>query len=288
MSIRSGRAKPDPQAAGKTEPLLIFSFSRFALRPNSRFVLDIYLPMKKLPLLLLGLTPAIFLPALQAEDPTSVPPMPDLLDLSEAHTEEQLLESFGFILGTQSGMVDYGLNEEQIEHLLTGMRAALQGEDPLHDMTDMQMAMEVYLQQMENRANQVRAPRNRALAEEAFAELAEREQAVRIREGLYVEMLEKGEGPKPGTGDTVQLHYHGQLIDGSVFDSSYQRGEPATFPLSGVIPGFALGLQQVPVGSIAVLYIHPDLAYGDQAQGGIPPGSMLIFRVQPLEIVADR
>lgn len=243
--------------------------------------------MKILPSLLSLCALTFLLPGVMADEPVPAPPVPEFLDLGEGYSEEQILESFGFIIGSQTGMHDYGLNERQIELLLNGIRAALKGEQPLHDMAEMQMAMEVYLHQMENRANQRRGPRNRAIAEQAFAELAEREQARKIREGLFIEILDEGDGPRPAISDTVLLHYHGQLIDGTVFDSSYQRGEPVPFPLQGVIPGFALGLQEIAVGSTAVLYIHPDLGYGDQAQGNIPPGSMLIFRIQPLEIVTE-
>ena len=86
--------------------------------------------------------------------------------------------------------------------------------------------------------------------------------------------------------DSVSVHYHGTLIDGKVFDSSVERGEPTSFPLQGVIRGWTEGLQLMPVGSKWRFHIPSDLAYGDQAQGDdIPPGSTLIFDVELLGIV---
>lgn len=104
--------------------------------------------------------------------------------------------------------------------------------------------------------------------------------------GLQYEVLKEGTGPKPAVTDSVSVHYHGTLIDGKVFDSSVERGEPASFPLQGVIKGWTEGLQLMPVGSKWRFYIPSGLAYGDQAQGDdIPPGSTLIFDVELLGIV---
>ena len=98
-------------------------------------------------------------------------------------------------------------------------------------------------------------------------------------------MLTTGEGPKPTHNDTVRTHYHGTLINGSVFDSSYQRGEPAEFPVGGVIAGWTEALQLMNVGSKWRLFVPSELAYGDQAVGGIPPCSVLVFDVELLEIL---
>jgi FKBP-type peptidyl-prolyl cis-trans isomerase len=104
--------------------------------------------------------------------------------------------------------------------------------------------------------------------------------------GLQYEVLNEGTGPKPAVTDTVKVHYHGTLIDGKVFDSSVERGEPTSFPLQGVIRGWTEGLQLMPTGSKWRFFIPADLAYGDQAQGDdIPPGSTLIFDVELLGIV---
>lgn len=104
--------------------------------------------------------------------------------------------------------------------------------------------------------------------------------------GLQYKMLTEGDGLSPVASDEVTVHYEGRLIDGTVFDSSYERGQPATFPLSGVIPGWTEGLQFLKVGGKAELYIPADLGYGSrQAPGGkIPPYSTLVFTVELLSI----
>lgn len=103
--------------------------------------------------------------------------------------------------------------------------------------------------------------------------------------GLQYKVIKMGEGPKPTSTDKIKVHYEGKLINGKVFDSSYERGEPIEFELNQVIPGWAEGLTLMPVGSIFELYIPSDLAYGDRPIGEIPAGSTLIFKVELLEIV---
>ena len=103
--------------------------------------------------------------------------------------------------------------------------------------------------------------------------------------GLQYEVIREGKGKKPTAESTVKVHYEGTLIDGTVFDSSYQRGEPIEFPLSGVIQGWTEGLQLMPVGSKYKLYIPSELGYGERGAGqSIPPYSALIFTVELLEI----
>ena len=98
-------------------------------------------------------------------------------------------------------------------------------------------------------------------------------------------VLTEGTGPKPTASDKVKCHYHGTLIDGTVFDSSVERGQPATFPVNGVIKGWVEALQLMPVGSKWRLFIPSELAYGDRQAGAkILPGSTLIFDVELLEI----
>lgn len=115
-------------------------------------------------------------------------------------------------------------------------------------------------------------------------ENAQREDVVVLESGLQYEVLEEGEGPKPEATDTVTTHYEGRLIDGTVFDSSYQRGEPASFPLNRVIAGWTEGLQLMSPGAKYRLYVPASLGYGDRPAGAIPPNSTLIFDVELLEV----
>jgi len=104
--------------------------------------------------------------------------------------------------------------------------------------------------------------------------------------GLQYEVISEGYGPKPTAADKVKVHYEGTLTDGTVFDSSYERGEPIEFPLGGVIPGWTEGLQLMSVGSKYRLIIPSNLAYGSQGAGQeIPPYSTLVFQVELLDIV---
>ncbi|MDR0377436.1 MAG: FKBP-type peptidyl-prolyl cis-trans isomerase [Spirochaetaceae bacterium] len=123
--------------------------------------------------------------------------------------------------------------------------------------------------------------------ETAFlADNGKRDGVVTTASGLQYEIITQGTGPKPDASNTVKVNYEGTLIDGTVFDSSYVRNEPAEFPLEGVISGWTEGIQLMPVGSVYKLYLPSELAYGVQGAGGvIGPNSLLIFRVELLEII---
>lgn len=118
-----------------------------------------------------------------------------------------------------------------------------------------------------------------------LAENGQREGVVTLDSGLQYEIIKTGDGAKPGPTQTVTCHYHGTVIDGRVFDSSVKRGQPASFPLNRVIPGWTEALQLMPVGSKWRLFLPPNLAYGDrQISAEIGPNSTLIFEVELLGI----
>jgi FKBP-type peptidyl-prolyl cis-trans isomerase FklB len=133
-------------------------------------------------------------------------------------------------------------------------------------------------------AQQAKASENITVGKEFLAENGQREGVVTLPSGLQYEVLTAAEGEKPSAADRVTTHYRGTLIDGTQFDSSYDRGQPATFPLNGVIAGWTEALQLMSPGAKWRLFIPPELAYGERAQGPIPANSTLIFDVELIEI----
>ena len=117
-----------------------------------------------------------------------------------------------------------------------------------------------------------------------LAENANREEVVTLESGLQYEVIEMGDGPMPTETSTVSVFYEGTLIDGTIFDSSYESGDTVSFPLNGVIPGWTEGLQLMPVGSTFKFYIPADLGYGARPTGPIPANSTLIFKVELLKV----
>ena len=117
---------------------------------------------------------------------------------------------------------------------------------------------------------------------------ADEPETITTESGLQYEMLREGDGPSPTATDQVVLHYRGTLTDGSQFDSSYDRGEPATFPVNGVIPGFGEALQLMSVGGHIRVTIPSELAYGEAGAGdAIGPNETLVFEIELLEIVGS-
>ncbi|UTW50117.1 FKBP-type peptidyl-prolyl cis-trans isomerase [Bacterioplanoides sp. SCSIO 12839] len=128
------------------------------------------------------------------------------------------------------------------------------------------------------------AEENKVKAAEFWNENATKDGVQQTRSGLQYKVLEEGTGASPAATDMVKVHYHGTLIDGSVFDSSVERGQPISFGLNQVIPGWTEGLQLMKEGGKTRLFIPSALAYGDRAAGSIPPGSLLIFDVELIAI----
>lgn len=134
-------------------------------------------------------------------------------------------------------------------------------------------------------AEQVLAASAKADGDQYLADNAAREGVFVTESGLQYEVLSEGNGNKPQRSDKVRVHYHGTFPDGRVFDSSVTRGQPAEFPVSGVIAGWVEALQLMPVGSKWKLTIPYGLAYGDRGAGSIPPFSTLVFEVELLDIL---
>jgi len=146
--------------------------------------------------------------------------------------------------------------------------------------------MQVSVRQMEQR--RIEGEKNRAEGEAFLARNAERPEVEVTPSGLQYEILAGGTGERPGPGDTVLVHYRGETLGGSVFDSSYERGEPLSVPLDMVIAGWSEGLRMIREGSKAKLYIPSDLAYGEDGVGrDIGPNELIIFEVELISIIKN-
>ena len=146
------------------------------------------------------------------------------------------------------------------------------------------MDMEKSLRAKAEEKQKATAEKNLKAGEAFIAANAKKEGVKTTASGLQYKVIKTGTGASPKLTDTVKVHYHGTLIDGTVFDSSVQRGEPVTFPVNGVIPGWTEALQLMKVGDKWQLVIPAKLAYGEDGSGPIGPNSVLIFEVELLDI----
>lgn len=201
------------------------------------------------------------------------------------YTTTELRVSYG--VGRQMGdqLAANPFEGVDVEAVCAGLRDALQGNESVVSNEDLDAAFKEITARM--KADEAEKGKAASAEGEAFlAENAKKEGIVVTESGLQYEVLTQGDGEKPVASSTVKTHYHGTLIDGTVFDSSVQRGQPAEFPVGGVIAGWTEALQLMPVGSKYRLYIPYGLAYGERGAGGaIAPYAALVFEVELLEIV---
>lgn len=186
----------------------------------------------------------------------------------------------GYLYGT--GIQRSGMEQPNMNAIVAGMNSALQKKEIGTDQQSMEMFLNMYMQKM----SMQKAEQNAKKGADFLAENAKKEGVKTLEGGLQYKVITEGTGAKPLATDVVKVHYTGTLIDGTEFDSSVKRGEPATFPLNRVIPGWTEALQEMPVGSKWTLYIPSDLAYGPRgSNSSIGPNETLIFEVELLEIV---
>ena len=223
-----------------------------------------------------------------------------------ALTEAQMIEAFAYFSTFQSGYQAFGFSSEDATAITSGVALALADTEPSDTMIALIQSPE-FQAFMQPRAEAAQAEaaaaqaEQQAAAEAAGAEAAQEniaagkayinnmqgdEDLQSTDSGLYFKVVEPGEGDRPSLTDTVLVHYKGTRIDGTTFDSSYDRGEPATFPLNGVVAGFGEGLTKIAAGGKIILYIPSDLGYGNTPRPGgeIQPGDTLVFECELIEI----
>lgn len=203
---------------------------------------------------------------------------------TEADLESQI-DSVSYALGFQYGkfMAQQNLNNLNTDALIAGLNTGLNdGEGQLTDVESQQV-----IQDYQRNLMQKEGEENLQAGKEFLEQNLKNEGVVETESGLQYKVLEEGDGASPTADDVVRVHYEGRLINGDVFDSSYQRGEPAEFPLSGVIRGWTEGVQLMKEGAKYEFYIPGNLAYGENPRPGSPfgPNETLIFTVELLEVV---
>jgi len=206
--------------------------------------------------------------------------------LAPAFTENQLLEEFGWYVGKKTGLSEWGFTPAEADSIAKGVLAALNAKDSPYEIQKVGPAMDEFIQKKQTALLQTLKARNTSEAAAFFAKLKDNKNIVELPDGLRYEIVKPGDGPAPRPTDLVKVNYTGTLINGTIFDSSVQRGQPVEFELSKVIPGWTEGLQKTSKGGKIKLYVPPSLGYGDDGRPGIPPGSVLIFDIELLDVRA--
>ena len=198
------------------------------------------------------------------------------------YTDELDKVSYSLGLSIASILISSGVTTINAEAFIDGLNVVFSGKMPEIMPDEANNILQDYFDKLQ----QAKGKEAKAEGEKFLAENKKKEGVVALPSGLQYKILTAGNGPKPKASDTVKCHYEGRLINGTVFDSSIRRNEPAEFPVSGVIAGWVEALQLMPVGSKWQLYIPSELAYGTHGAGqSIGPNQTLIFDVELLKVL---
>lgn len=195
-------------------------------------------------------------------------------------------EKLSYAIGVQLGgsLKQQGITDLDTAALAQAIDDMLNGRQPKVSVQEMQAALDAYRQKL-MAEKEAEAKKASAAGDKFRKDNKKKKGVTELANGIQYEVLKKGDGKKPGKTDTVTVHYHGSLVDGKVFDSSVKRGQPATFPLNGVIKGWQEVLPLMPTGSKWKVVIPPELAYGAKGAGAsIGPNETLIFEIELLAI----
>ena len=197
--------------------------------------------------------------------------------------------SYALGMSIAHNMMSSGIRSIEFDDFAAGVKAVLTGAEPAVSFQEAGQLLDKYFAELEAEQKAQAEAMSAAMREEGEAFLkfnAEQEGVVELPSGLQYKVITEGQGKKPKATDKVRCHYEGTLIDGTVFDSSYQRGEPATFPLQQVIAGWTEGLQLMQEGAKYRFFIPYRLGYGAGGAGAsIPPFAALIFDVELIQVV---
>ena len=194
------------------------------------------------------------------------------------------MDKLSYALGLSMGnnFKSSGIAALSVDDFARGVQAVYENAKPEMTYDEAKQIVNDYFTRLQQEVEE----RNLRAGEAFLAENKKRAGVVTLPSGLQYEVLTEGKGHRPSATDRVQCHYHGTLIDGTVFDSSVQRGTPAVFGVNQVIPGWVEALQLMPEGSRWKLYIPSELAYGKRGAGGsIAPNSALVFEVELIKII---
>ena len=192
------------------------------------------------------------------------------------------MDKLSYALGLSMGQnfKGSGVDKINVSDFAAALQAVYAGENPEMTYDEAKQVVQEYFTNLQARAGEENAKAGR----DFLANNAKQEGVVVTESGLQYLVVKEGNGKKPGPNDVVTVHYTGRLIDGTVFDSSVERGEPATFAVGQVIAGWVEGLQLMSEGSAYRLFIPSELAYGEHGTGPIQPNSALIFDVQLIKV----
>lgn len=194
------------------------------------------------------------------------------------------MDKISYALGMSLGnsLINSGITSLQWDNLIKGIQDVMEKNELAMTYEEAQDEINNYFEKLQGNMNEKNISEGKAFLEKN----GQRPEVVTLKSGLQYEIIKEGNGKIPQASDKVKVHYHGTLLDGTVFDSSVRRGEPATFGVTQVISGWVEALQLMPVGSKWKLYIPSNLAYGAQGAGQqIAPYSTLVFEVELLDII---
>ncbi|MCH2155774.1 MAG: FKBP-type peptidyl-prolyl cis-trans isomerase [Opitutales bacterium] len=200
--------------------------------------------------------------------------------------DELTLKTVGYMLASRSGLTQMGFNEADFPEIIDGVRFGLNPNLSEGEIQAQLPNIQAFLTERQNAFEQRAITERKSEMATFLNEIATQDGVEKDPSGFYYKIETPGTDPKPTMADSVQVHYKGTLIDGTQFDSSYDRGQPSTFGMTGVIKGFSGGLTKIGAGGKVTIYIPSDLGYGDNPRPGgvIKPGDTLIFECELIAI----